>query len=139
VKRCGKCGQNKDLNGFHRSTCGGHQAWCKQCRRRYDADYHHRNRHRLLAQKRALHARYRSWYLSLKEGRPCADCGGVFPPVAMQWDHLPGQPKTDDLANLIRRHNKRRVLAEIEKCELVCANCHAVRTLGRHTGRGAVW
>ena len=57
----------------------------------------------------------------------------------MQWDHLPGRPKTGDLANLIRKHNKRRILDEIEKCELVCANCHAVRTLGRNTGRGAVW
>jgi hypothetical protein len=52
----------------------------------------------------------------------------------MQWDHLPGQPKTGDLGNLIRRHNKRIILEEIEKCELVCSNCHAVRTLGR---RGA--
>jgi hypothetical protein len=134
VKRCGKCGRLSDLSKFHLCTRRGHQAWCKDCRRTYDARYHQRNRQRRLVQKRALDASYRAWYSSLKQGKSCADCGGVFPPVAMQWDHLPGQPKAGELANLIRKHNKSRILAEIEKCELVCSNCHAVRTLGR---RGA--
>jgi hypothetical protein len=43
--------------------------------------------------------------------------------------------KLDDVANLLQRsHSKRAILAEIAKCELVCANCHAVRSLAR---RGA--
>jgi hypothetical protein len=67
------------------------------------------------------------WYLSLKEGRPCTDCGGVFHPAAMQWDHPPGVEKLAHVAELYRGRRD-RVLAEIAKCEVVCANCHAVRT-----------
>lgn len=67
------------------------------------------------------------WYVGLKTGRPCTDCGGTFHPAAMQWDHLPGHVKTADLAALGRRGGRKRVLEEIEKCELVCANCHATR------------
>ena len=49
----------------------------------------------------------------------------------MQWDHLPGEEKIASLGDLSRRHNRERVLAEIRKCELVCANCHSLRTLRR--------
>jgi hypothetical protein len=52
----------------------------------------------------------------------------------MQWDHLPGTEKHADLGWLVRTDNKRRVLAEIAKCELVCANCHALRTFLRRRG-----
>jgi hypothetical protein len=51
----------------------------------------------------------------------------------MQWDHLPGTEKAAEVSNLLRRLCKRRVLEEIAKCELVCANCHAVRTVSRRS------
>ena len=56
------------------------------------------------------------------------DCGGTFHPAAMQWDHV-GTDKTINIADVIRiGWSQRRILTEIDKCELVCANC-AVRTL----------
>jgi hypothetical protein len=55
----------------------------------------------------------------------------VFHPVAMHWDHLPGETKEADLAFLAKRGSRQRVLDEIAKCELVCANCHAVRSFVR--------
>jgi hypothetical protein len=75
------------------------------------------------------------WYLALKADRPCADCGQSFHPAAMQWDHLPGRKKTADVATLARRGSRKRVLAEIASCELVCANCHAVRSYLRRAAR----
>jgi len=66
------------------------------------------------------------------KNRPCADCGGRFPPCAMDFDHVLGE-KIDDVSGIrIDTGRWERVLAEIEKCELVCANCHRVRT---HLGR----
>jgi hypothetical protein len=35
------------------------------------------------------------------------------------------------VSDLVRRGSRARVLEEIEKCELVCANCHAARTVRR--------
>ena len=65
-----------------------------------------------------------------KRDKACADCGTVFPPAAMEWDHLPGVDKLSDVSSLVvsRHCCKRVILAEIAKCELVCANCHAVRS-----------
>ena len=129
MKRCGKCGKEKPLDAFHFSTQRGRQAWCKACRKAYDAAYFQANKHR---RQRGLdkHATFRAWYQALKTG-PCTDCHQTFPPDAMHWDHLPEVDKVADLGFLAARHNKRRVLEEIAKCELVCANCHAVRTAER--------
>ena len=49
----------------------------------------------------------------------------------MEWDHLPGTEKTLVMSNTRRcAHGRARILAEIAKCELVCANCHRERTFG---------
>lgn len=62
---------------------------------------------------------------ALKEGKPCADCGGVFPPVCMDFDHVRGEK----LCNVAKMgtYAWSRVLEEIAKCDLVCANCHRIR------------
>lgn len=49
----------------------------------------------------------------------------------MEWDHLPGSNKIQAVANLVAKGYRKQAEAEIEKCELVCANCHRLRTLGR--------
>lgn len=68
----------------------------------------------------------RQWQDSLKTG-PCTDCGNRFPPVCMDWDHLPGQVKVRAVGMMLS-YSREKVLAEIAKCELVCANCHRIRT-----------
>lgn len=65
------------------------------------------------------------------EGRPCVDCGGVFHPEAMHFDHRRGTVKEFDVAFGNGRYSRGRVVAEIARCDLVCANCHAFRTYER--------
>jgi hypothetical protein len=75
---------------------------------------------------------------SLKEGVPCTDCGRTFPTYVMEWDHLPDAIKTLVLADARRAaFSKERILAELEECELVCANCHRERTFGTKRKRAA--
>lgn len=63
---------------------------------------------------------------------PCADCGGVFPPECMDFDHLPEYEKSFNVGGAVTtRRAWASVLAEIEKCEVVCANCHRIRTRQR--------
>ena len=130
MKTCGHCRRLLALSEFHRRG-RGYQTWCKDCRRSYDALYHQRTRPTRLMQKRRRHEELVAWYTAMKSSTPCADCGGVFHPAAMTWDHLPGEPKVDDVSSMLQRHNRSLILAEIEKCELVCANCHAVRSFMR--------
>lgn len=133
TKRCGRCREEKPVQHFHRRR-GGYQTWCKDCRRGYDASYHRETQALRVEQKRERHAEFIEWYMALKADRSCADCGQSFHPAAMQWDHLPGAEKLASVADLCRKNSRKRVLEEIAKCELVCANCHAVRTFQRQRG-----
>ena len=49
----------------------------------------------------------------------------------MQWDHLPGVPKLGDISNGLNSRSRDEILDEMAKCELVCANCHVLRTISR--------
>lgn len=84
-----------------------------------------RDRGRLWKRKRA--AENRAAITALKS-RPCADCGGTFDPVCMDFDHRPGETKVAAVSSMVSRFPLDAVLAEAAKCDLVCANCHRLRT-----------
>jgi hypothetical protein len=130
----------KRVSSFHQSARDGRQLWCKSCRKVYDAEYWRQNRERRKVQRVARRREFAVWLRSMKAGRPCADCGQAFDPEAMHWDHIPGKDKVCNIADLSMGHRSREfALQEISKCELVCANCHALRTVRRRAGRGAAW
>jgi hypothetical protein len=70
--------------------------------------------------------RYYKLIHQIKSG-PCADCGDTFDPICMDFDHRPGEVKSFNLSTGYR-HSAEAVLSEIAKCEVVCANCHRIRT-----------
>ena len=49
----------------------------------------------------------------------------------MQWDHKPGFEKLGDISADFWGRSRADVLAEIAKCDLVCVNCHTIRTFQR--------
>jgi hypothetical protein len=57
---------------------------------------------------------------------PCADCGGVFDPVCMDFDHRPGTAKLFTIGST--RVALDVLYAEMKKCDVVCSNCHRIRT-----------
>lgn len=65
-----------------------------------------------------------------KESHGCADCGQFFPHFVMEFDHCRG-PKAGNVSTLAHSWGLTRLMAEIEKCDLVCANCHRFRTHAR--------
>lgn len=130
LKRCSRCGGAKPLAAFHRRG-NGRQAWCKACVREWDAAYHQRMRSIRYVQRKLRHRKTLDWLTEYKRSRACTDCGGFFHPAAMTFDHLPGSVKRGDVSDLLCHGMLRSGLAEIAKCELVCANCHAVRTFVR--------
>jgi hypothetical protein len=62
------------------------------------------------------------------KSRPCHDCGRVFPPYVMDWDHRDPSQKRFVVGGSNRLRNWKDLVAETEKCDLVCSNCHRIRT-----------
>lgn len=69
----------------------------------------------------------------IKESTPCADCDQSFPSCCMDFDHLDKDTKTTEVGTLVFYNAPwEEVETEIGKCELVCSNCHRIRTVTRH-------
>jgi hypothetical protein len=81
------------------------------------------NKERVREHKKALYDKIRSEINRLKDG-PCLDCGGTFPPCAMDFHHVRGVKKF----NVGLAKNLRQLHEEVAKCDLLCACCHRIRT-----------
>lgn len=73
----------------------------------------------------------------LKINTPCKDCNCIFPPEAMDFDHLDATKKSG-IVRYFTTFSRERLQQEIDKCELVCAVCHRIRTKMRKQGFFAV-
>lgn len=63
-----------------------------------------------------------------KADRGCSDCG-ERDPIVLDLDHIDRGSKKFTLSNAVRLGvSIEKILKEIEKCEVVCANCHRRRT-----------
>lgn len=58
---------------------------------------------------------------------PCQDCKGKFPAVCMDFDHRDQSSKVNIIAHMMTA-SLERLQAEIDKCDVVCANCHRIRS-----------
>lgn len=133
------CREWKPESDFHNSRTGQF-SYCKDCRRAYDRRYYHeRGKAARRKRQRDRMVAIRAWVSELKRDVPCADCGGSFPGPVMHWDHLPGHIKVGEISVLAAERGRMIVLEELKKCELVCANCHAIRTSRRKTGCSSAW
>jgi hypothetical protein len=65
--------------------------------------------------------------------RPCADCGGHFPTFVMDFDHV--RDKLSVVSTLVYSASTERLIAEATKCDVVCSNCHRMRTQHRLKNR----
>jgi hypothetical protein len=70
-------------------------------------------------------------YIDEIKSAPCCDCNGKFPPECMDFDHVRGKKNCNVSAMIARAFSLESVIEEIAKCEVVCANCHRIRTRKR--------
>lgn len=80
------------------------------------------------AQRRYMHEK-KDWLGEFKK-RPCMDCKNIFPTECMDFDHRPGEIKKFNINSSYNR-NKKDLLKEIQKCDIICSNCHRIRTKSR--------
>jgi hypothetical protein len=64
---------------------------------------------------------------SLKE-KPCTDCKESYPYYVMDFDHRAGEEKLYEPNKLTLVGSMRVVIEGLAKCDVVCSNCHRIRT-----------
>lgn len=110
---------------------------CRLCRRVLGRKWASRNRSYLADIQRKRVAVCRAYIRDLKS-HPCADCKHSFPWYVTEFDHRNGRDKLVDptVSQLIGTGTLAHVKAEVAKCDLVCANCHRIRTHERAVKAG---
>lgn len=66
---------------------------------------------------------HRDWYSEFMAGRSCQDCG-CADLEQLQWHHREPETKVNNVGSMVLNRAQDVVLAEIEKCDLLCVKCH---------------
>jgi hypothetical protein len=138
LRKCYRCGQLKSVEEFawRRRRKLQRDSFCRPCRSAYGKEHYAANRQRYIDQARKVKrklSRERTLYLlEYFKTHPCVDCGEEDP-IVLEFDHL--REKRFNISKALHDRSLGSVLEEIEKCEVVCANCHRRRTARR---RGAL-
>lgn len=109
---------------------GIRHCWCRDCWVEVHKNWYDRNKerqkNRVRINKKKAQAIVRAGVAAHLANHPCVDCGEADP-VVLEFDHVRG--KKDFVISAANRHNYSwpRVQAEIEKCEVRCANYHKRR------------
>lgn len=134
LKQCSTCKENLAVEHFHKnkSKADGRHHCCKQCQRNYYRKHYASNKEQYLARNKRTRKRRQARMLQQKANTPCSDCGGTFHPFIMEYDHRDPSTKNFSIGS-IHKNAGRKLAEELEKCDLVCANCHKMRTFRRHS------
>jgi hypothetical protein len=124
TRKCIRCGVWRPIGMFYvemerrRAQREGRRAWvthCRVCQQQVNTE------------RRKPRQDYSD---AIKLDRGCADCGIRSPhPEIYDFDHV-GE-KSASVSTLMTKGTWEQFVAEIEKCEVVCANCHRIRTRRR--------
>jgi hypothetical protein len=105
-------------------------------RKEYRAAYirkHYANNKQYYIDRAAERRKVLIEYILTQKQKPCTDCKVSYPAYAMDFDHL-GDKEYDISRMPARGFSIEKIQLEIDKCELVCANCHRERTHKRLHG-----
>lgn len=108
----------------------GRSGRCKPCKNAYNKIWYEQNKDKHKADARRNAERYKERYTALVntyKSKGCTDCGVVYPPHVMDFDHLEDSVKVTDVSRM-SGWSLAKLQEEIAKCEVVCANCHRERT-----------
>jgi len=108
---------------------------CRACSKARSRKYYKENtdKHKKAVYKRTTEQRERNkeFIFEYLLEHPCVDCG-EDDPIVMEFDHLPGCDKKYEVSSMVgSSYSIETIKKEIDKCEVVCANCHKRRTAKR--------
>lgn len=129
MRLCTVCNLEKDISDFYKNTGkrDGLNNRCKTCWREYMKSYYKKNEEKLYPIRKQQAAVYLKGLMD-KADKIKADQGCYFcqekEPICLDFHHTDPTTKDNNVSELIRKKNWKKVLAEIEKCVIVCSNCH---------------
>lgn len=126
MKTCTSCKQEKPLSMYHKMGANKngsvrYRGNCKDCKAEVDRNNYDHDRS--LGIHRKLVERNKRIVLEYLSNHPCVDCGETDP-IVLEFDHVRGEKIKNVSRMVARKVSVENLLAEINKCDVRCANCH---------------
>lgn len=99
------------------------QSRCRKCHKEYRREHYLQNKEKYIRKANKYNTSIFEWYSEIKSNLKCSNCPEDRPWV-LDFHHTDPSTKDNNLAFLARRGSKPRILKEIAKCIVLCANCH---------------
>lgn len=135
MKTCSACKQTLSLDSFNKKGTKKDgtvalQTYCRECNKIRSRKYYLDNREShikvIAARKNKSRQQTHNYICNYLSQHPCKDCGETNI-LVLEFDHQ--KDKKDNISTLVQNNNSlKRIKEEIAKCEVVCSNCHKIRT-----------
>lgn len=99
----------------------------KEARKAYHKRWYQQHKDEVIARRKKRQLDIHNWFRRYKSSLCCVDCG-ISHPAILQFHHRDRTEKSFTISNVISRAKSvKQITSEIEKCDVVCVNCHAKR------------
>ena len=129
MKRCNDCKKEKNFGEFSWERRGEKRSKrCKDCQKIRSKKHYKENSEEYVKYRHNLKERNQRYIYNYLKNNPCINCGETNP-IVLEFDHI--DPKTKEFglgAAGQRRVSIKKIQEEINKCVVLCANCHRIKT-----------
>lgn len=127
-KQCTKCNATKPIESFawKNKAKGKKASCCKECHKVLRDKHYRDNREKSIANSKKNREATRKKLWEYLQDKSCVDCG-YDNPIALEFDHIDPEAKVASVS-VLTGYSWAKVLEEISKCEIRCANCHRIKT-----------
>lgn len=128
MKICSRCKESLPLTDFNKakSRKDGYNTFCRKCNSDYLKEHYNKNKQYYVDKANRQKRKVRKAIYDYLKSQSC-DCGEDRV-ECLQFHHVDSTTKEFTLSSCYHRYGLNRLMLEIQKCKVVCANCHAVIT-----------
>lgn len=126
MKKCGKCLVEKAKEEFAKNSSkkDGLNTQCKVCHNAYKKEHYKRNKQTYIDNSSKNRIKFKEWFIEeIKSKLSCIKCGEDRYWV-LDFHHRDPTEKDLEVSTLLGKMSKTILLREIEKCDVLCSNCH---------------
>ena len=136
TRKCDHCKEVKDIEEFNwkYKALGIRHSTCRECmkwfvRRYFKGSAHDEHLKNVKERKKAARVVAREYVWDYLATHPCIQCGESDPRV-LEFHHRKDEQKEKDIARMVGDGlSTARIQAEIDKCDVLCGNCHKKLTM----------
>lgn len=131
TKVCTTCNEVKAIDEFvwRNKAEGKRHSACTPCRKECKKKSYEKHKGKAIARVMRNNEKHREWYRQIKDDLSCQECG-ESDNACLEFHHLDGDDK-DFNVSAAPHYGKQRILDEMAKCAVLCANCHRKHHAGR--------